>query len=294
LSVPGVAAAPERDPTDPAETEAAAAALLAEALAFAGRNPSPDSAADAEGYSGFTLLRADDASPVREGDSSLGPSHDKPENQFADEDIGAPVVGGSVDTAIASALPADPLDDQDSLAPDEVLPPTFVQEARRRDLWRRPGVRAGLLAGVLMLSALLVVQYALHARHGLAARAPALAGPLRALCQAAGCTVEAPREIEAIVIDSTTFNKLRADAYRLSLTVKNLAAHPVAMPAVELTLTDSQDQPVLRRVLMPADLGARSSVLGPTAEWSGTLGLTVAASGSPARVSGYRVLAFYP
>ncbi|HZH06143.1 MAG TPA: DUF3426 domain-containing protein, partial [Lautropia sp.] len=112
--------------------------------------------------------------------------------------------------------------------------------------------------------------------------------------QVGGCTIGAPRQIESIVIDSTTFNKLRGDAYRLSLTLKNTATMAVAMPNVELTLTDAQDQPLLRRVLSATDLGASSPVLAAGAEWSGTLALSTPNESDAARISGYRVLAFYP
>ncbi|MEG1454253.1 MAG: DUF3426 domain-containing protein, partial [Comamonas sp.] len=62
-------------------------------------------------------------------------------------------------------------------------------------------------------------------------------------------------------------------------------------PAVELTLTDLQDQPVLRRVLLPADLQAPAT-LGAQAEWSVRIPLAVGAT--PTRIAGYRALVFYP
>jgi hypothetical protein len=65
------------------------------------------------------------------------------------------------------------------------------------------------------------------------------------------------------------------------------------MPALELTLTDSQDQPVLRRVLAASEFAGSTAVLLPGAEWSTSLALAVA-SGSAPRIAGYRVLAFYP
>ena len=56
-----------------------------------------------------------------------------------------------------------------------------------------------------------------------------------------------------IVIDSSGFNRLRSDTYRLNVTLRNQSPNDVAMPALELTLTDAQDLPVLRRVLQPAE-----------------------------------------
>ena len=51
-----------------------------------------------------------------------------------------------------------------------------------------------------------------------------------------------------MVIDSSAFSRLRGDVYRLAATYKNTAAVPIEAPALELTLTDPQDQPVVRRV----------------------------------------------
>ena len=75
------------------------------------------------------------------------------------------------------------------------------------------------------------------------------------------------------------------------MTMKSKASIPLAMPAVELTLTDAQDQPMLRRVLLPTDMGAPME-LPAGGEWSASLSVIVTTGG--ARVAGYRLLAFYP
>lgn len=170
---------------------------------------------------------------------------------------------------------------------------SFVRDARRKAFWRRPVVRAALFVAALLLAVLLVLQAALHDRDRLAAAEPSLRPLLEALCEPLACSVGPPRQIDAIVIDSSSFSKLRGDAYRLNFTLKNQAANEVAMPAIELTLTDTQDQPLLRRVLTPSELGAKSNVIDASAEWPGSLALTAAVNGGP-RVAGYRVLAFYP
>jgi predicted Zn finger-like uncharacterized protein len=171
---------------------------------------------------------------------------------------------------------------------------SFVRQARSQEFWRRPGIRLALFVLLLALSFLLAAQIGVHDRDRLAASDPALRPWLARLCEPLGCKIAPPRQIDTIVIDSSSFNKLRGDAYRLNFTVKNQAPMPVAMPALELTLTDGQDQPVVRRVLMPAELGATADVIAPAAEWSGSIALAVAANGSGARIAGYRLLAFYP
>jgi hypothetical protein len=77
------------------------------------------------------------------------------------------------------------------------------------------------------------------------------------------------------------------------LTLKSSAATELATPAVELTLTDAQDQPILRRVLQPSDLGL-VPVLAPQGELSASLPVSVTLEQGAARVAGYRLLAFYP
>jgi hypothetical protein len=110
------------------------------------------------------------------------------------------------------------------------------------------------------------------------------------------------------VIDSSSFNRLGPDAYRLNFSLKNTAAAALEMPSLEVTLTDAQDQALVRRVLAPALFGANAETLGAHAELAGAVTMKVSADGglanaaslpssasaAPLRVAGYRVLAFYP
>jgi hypothetical protein len=100
--------------------------------------------------------------------------------------------------------------------------------------------------------------------------------------------------MESIVIDSASFSKIRGDAYRLTFTVKNTAITALAVPAIELTLTDSRDQPVVRRVFFPGELGAKSDALAAGSEWPASLAMTLKSGATVDRVAGYRLLAFYP
>jgi predicted Zn finger-like uncharacterized protein len=188
---------------------------------------------------------------------------------------------------------------------------SFVRDARRQAFWRRPVMRWSLGGAALLLLAGLLLQVALFQRDALAVRQPGLHKGLQALCSHLGCEIGPLRRIEDIVIDSSSFNKLSPDAYRLKVVVTNTGKLALAMPSLELTLTDSQDQAVLRRVLTPSELGADSATLAAGAEFSGLVAIAVsnpaapplAASNSPAvsprssaplRIAGYRVLAFYP
>ncbi|UUZ78486.1 DUF3426 domain-containing protein [Polaromonas sp. P1(28)-13] len=130
---------------------------------------------------------------------------------------------------------------------------------------------------------------------------------LQALCGQLHCEIRPPRHIDSLVIDSSSFNKIGADAYRLSFTLKNTGGIPLEIPSVEVTLTDTQDRAVLRRVLVPAQFGAGTAILAARSELAGVVSMKVSGDGNrtvssppssepsaPLRVAGYRVLAFYP
>ncbi|MBK6615445.1 zinc-ribbon and DUF3426 domain-containing protein [Ottowia sp.] len=176
-------------------------------------------------------------------------------------------------------------------APQET--PSFVAQARRRAFWASRPVRLGLGLAVVVLALGLGLQMIVSQRDWLAARHPQLAPALAALCHPLGCAVQPYRRLEAIVIDSSSFNREGPNAFRFSLTLRNSAGLPVATPALELALTDVQDQVMVRRVVHPADLGAPAA-LAARGEFSGASALTVADASQPSAIVGYRLNAFYP
>ncbi len=155
----------------------------------------------------------------------------------------------------------------------------------------------GLVGLILFLG--LGLQVLRHERDRIAAAAPATLPWLQSLCSMSGCAVGLHKQIDAVVIDASSFNKLRSDGsselYKLGLSLKNNGQLTVAMPHIELSLNDAQDQALLRRVLSPQDLGSVQNALAPVTEFAG--GTTVAVDSKQlagARIAGYRVWAFYP
>jgi predicted Zn finger-like uncharacterized protein len=161
-----------------------------------------------------------------------------------------------------------------------------------RSRWQRPLVRAALLTLALLLTLVLLLQLLVHERDRLAAVEPDARPWLARLCLLLDCELRPWRQIEAVTIDSSVFSKVRADVYRLSLTLKNTRPYDVALPAVELTLTDALDRPLLRRVLLPHELVAGAQLLHAASELQATLVLALKTNGE--RVAGYRLYAFYP
>ena len=191
----------------------------------------------------------------------------------------------------------------DAPATPEAPEVSFVRDAQRREFWKKPLVR-GLL-GLLCLGLLtaLLLQWALQQKDTLAVREPRLLPLLQALCAPLHCAVHPLRHIEALVIDSSNFSKTGPDVYRLSFVLKNTGTVALEIPALEVTLTDSQDQALVRRVLTPAQFGVSAATLAAHAELASAVSLKVTgpaapgaapAPSAPLPVTGYRILAFYP
>ncbi|MDP9912111.1 putative Zn finger-like uncharacterized protein [Variovorax boronicumulans] len=163
--------------------------------------------------------------------------------------------------------------------------------------WQRKGVRRLLVVLAVLAALVLIVQVVRHERDGIVARQPNLRPALSALCQYTGCELAALRQIGDIVIEGAAFarEKSGGNDYRLSFTLRNAATVPLAMPAIELSLLDTQEQAVVRRVLTPVDYGA-PGVLAARADRAASLPLTLSASEAAALppIAGYRVEAFYP
>lgn len=189
----------------------------------------------------------------------------------------------------AIEMPPDPV--APSAAPPEA--PSFMHAAATPSAWQRRGVRHSLAIAALVLIAVLAVQILRHERDRIATGEPTLRPVLATLCQWSGCSIAPMRKIESVVIESSSFLRLRGDVYRLAFSLRNNAAVDIAMPAIELSVTDAQDQALSRRVLLPAEFGATSLVLPAGGEWGSKLSLNVK-SGGVERIAGYRLFAFYP
>ncbi|MBC7619134.1 MAG: zinc-ribbon domain-containing protein [Candidatus Saccharibacteria bacterium] len=172
--------------------------------------------------------------------------------------------------------------------------PSFSRNAQSPSVWTRPWLRWVLSALSLGLMLGLALQVVLHERDRLAASISDLRPALLTMCEAFNCKIAPYRQIDFVVIENSAFVKVRGDVYRLSITLKNTAPIDIAAPAVELTLTDLQEQPMIRHVLSAADLGASTSGLVAGGDLTLAIPVHVKTASPSDRISGYRLLAFYP
>ena len=196
-------------------------------------------------------------------------------------------------------IPAPPLPSADapSLFRAAMAPAVAAQEVQSTPAFERTKamqVEAGALplpwlmgAGVLLL--VLLLQLLLVQRNWLAAEEPALRPVLSALC---ACEVTWPREPEAVLIESSSFTENPQGGYTVQLRLKNTQHHPVAMPALELSLTDLQDQVLVRRVFTAQELSGKDHVQA-LRDVRSTLNFDLDDKVSK-RITGFRAIVFYP
>ena len=194
----------------------------------------------------------------------------------------------------AAAVPAAAVVPHEAAAarPDE---PAFLQEGasppRRR-------ISVALVLAVLIAAMLLVLQLIVGFRAELLARWPGTRPALAALCVPFQCTAGWPTRADLLAVVSSELLAIPGTtALELTAVVRNRGGFRVALPAIEVTLTDIQNRIVARRIFAPADYlasaGESAEVLdaGLAAGADYTIKLVFEARGI--RASGFVVYPFY-
>lgn len=163
---------------------------------------------------------------------------------------------------------------------------------------RQPAIhrsRLWWLASALALVAL-AGQGAYRYRGDLATLLPDTKPLLQRLCVQFGCEIPLPRRVDLLSIESSD---LQADGANpsvmvLTATLRNRAAFIQAFPALELSLTNPQDQTVARRVLNPQEYAPRGTRADAGFAAGGELQVRVYMEAASLKATGYRLYLFYP
>jgi predicted Zn finger-like uncharacterized protein len=184
----------------------------------------------------------------------------------------------------------------DGAAEGQPAPSQWLAEEAGRLAPAERSVRTTFLVAAVLLASVLIGQFIFHLRGSIAISAPLLRPVLEALSAAFGSDIPLPRQATLVSIESSD---LQADPGRdkllvLQATLRNRAAWAQAYPALELTLTDTRDRMVARRVLLPEDY------LSPAALDDGSFAPNTAIEvrlwleAQQIDAAGYRLYVFYP
>ena len=185
----------------------------------------------------------------------------------------------------------------------ESIRPLNMEELRRdaeflRDPEPERGHRTAWAVGSVLAGLVLLIQAVFLYRTELSVLFPAAREPLVAVCQAFRCTVSWPRKVDLMAIETSDLESDRRHegVIVLNAQIRNRAPFPQEYPALELTLTDERDQPVLRRVLAPAEYLAQTSAEQRAKGLPGGAEASVRMHLHPGALKpvGYRLYLFYP
>lgn len=151
-----------------------------------------------------------------------------------------------------------------------------------------------LLIALLALALLLQLSYMWRA--DLAARVPASQPLLNTLCGWLSCQVGLPQSSELISIESSNLEADPNNSQLISLNVllRNHANYALALPLLELTLNDTQERPMARRVFKPAEYLTAPQQAEAGVAANQELNIKVWLELHGLNPSGYRLVLIYP
>lgn len=149
---------------------------------------------------------------------------------------------------------------------------------------------------VLLALGLLVVQAAYVFRAELAVGEPDLRPLLEEMCGLLDCVIPLPRKADLVGIEASD---LHPDPQKKGLlvlvaTLKNRASFAQDYPHLELTLTDTRDQPIVRKVFAPVEYLAQGADARTGFAANGDLAVNLGLDATDVGASGYRLYLFYP
>ena len=205
----------------------------------------------------------------------------------------SPQLGLFDPAAAAAAKPARRPATRPDAAQDEEPLPEFLEEEAPRARYAAAWGFAALLALAALLG-----QLAHYYRTEIATLMPQTRPFLAEGCRLLDCELRLPRRPDQLSIESSD---LQADARRenlivLNAVIRNRAPFAQEHPALELTLTDTADKALVRRVLRPPEYmqaAAREQLaqgIGP----GGEAVVRVHFDTRGVRATGYRLYLFYP
>jgi len=151
----------------------------------------------------------------------------------------------------------------------------------------------GILIFLLVIVAILQSIY--FSRTQIAINYPNLKSYLVQACDLIACKIDLPRKIEFIIIDDSD---MQEDAehiglIHLSSTLINQASFNQAYPNIELTLTDVEDKPKLRRIFKPEEYLPKYSDIESGLAGSAEVKVKLALTAEGESVAGYRLAVNY-
>jgi predicted Zn finger-like uncharacterized protein len=185
--------------------------------------------------------------------------------------------------------------DDDIEGDEDASEPEFVRRARRQQQIGRT-LRVLMSIGSIVLLIAVVAQGAYMFRNQLAALLPQTTPILAKACALIGCDVGFPAQIDAVSIESSELQTLAPDQniFVLNALLRNRSSMTQAWPNIELTLNDTNEKPIARRIFLPREYLASEMDAQKGFAANSERTIKIFFELSQLKPSGFRVYLFYP
>jgi predicted Zn finger-like uncharacterized protein len=221
--------------------------------------------------------------------SDLSPNADVDDVNMSDLHIYDPYNSNNsthIEISDETASIDDPIEVED-LTTNVKYQPKAPAIKQKRSIWP--------IFGVLTLAILAGLQMIYFARNKIAADYPQYKPYLVQACEALNCKINLPRNLDLLAIDDSDMQEddVHKNVIRFSSQLINNAGFAQAYPNIELTLTDIDDNPVLRKQVTPAEYLAEKTIVETGLAARDQVRVNLAINVNDLPVAGYRVLLVY-
>ncbi len=199
--------------------------------------------------------------------------------------------------SVYSSNPASASTPEDEVDIDAVRAPIFIDDLTTdpKFQFNKPKRNIGLILAVLLLIIIALLQSIYFLRSTIAVNYPQIKPYLEQACAQLHCKINLPQHLDLLTIDDSDMQESEdyLDVINFSSLLINNAPHAQAYPNIELTLTDIDDKPVLRKLVRPQEyLNSGVNIIdGITTREEVRINLAINVHNLS--VAGYRVLLTY-
>ncbi len=181
--------------------------------------------------------------------------------------------------------------------PEEIETPIVIEDLTADPKFHKKKFKLnfGLLAFCLLLTILAALQSIYFFRTKIAAEYPQFKPYLMQACGTLKCNIDLPKNLDLLSIDDSDMQESEQyqNVINFSSLLINNANYTQAYPNIELTLTSTDDQPVLRRVFKPSEYLKASTNVANGIALREEERINLAINVTDLVVAGYRILLVY-
>lgn len=180
---------------------------------------------------------------------------------------------------------------------DQINAPIYIDDLSTNPKFDKPKTKLNvwLVLFGLILAILAGLQSVYYLRTSIAADYPQYKPYLVQACAALKCEIDLPKNLDFFALDDSDMQEdyEHKNVIKFSSLLINNAPYAQAYPNIELTLTDTADQPVLRRLIKPSEYLASNTNANAGINSREEMRINLSINVANVVVAGYRVLLLY-